>query len=56
MLDAAAIAQIHDAGLRVLTYTVNDAATGRWLIAGGIDGIVTDAVDRFAPQDGSVVD
>ena len=48
-LDAAVIAQAHAAGLRVLTYTVNDPAPAHALLAAGIDGIVTDAVDRFSP-------
>ena len=48
-LDAAVIAQAHAAGLRVLTYTVNDPAPVHALLAAGIDGIVTDAVDRFSP-------
>jgi glycerophosphoryl diester phosphodiesterase len=49
MLDRQRIEHIHDIGMRVLAYTVNDPATARWLVACGIDGIVTDAVDRFSP-------
>jgi glycerophosphoryl diester phosphodiesterase len=49
VMDAALIAQLHGAGLRALVYTVNDAATAQRLLAIGIDGIITDAVDRFAP-------
>jgi glycerophosphoryl diester phosphodiesterase len=49
MLDRQSIERIHDNGMRVLAYTVNDPATARWLVACGIDGIVTDAVDRFSP-------
>ena len=49
LLDAAMIARIHAAGMRALCYTVNDPATAQWLLAIGIDGIITDAVDRFAP-------
>ncbi len=48
-LGQAAIAQAHAAGLRVLAYTVNDPAPARQLAAAGIDGLITDAVDRFAP-------
>lgn len=55
LMDAATIARIHDAGMRALVYTVNDADEARRLIALGIDGIITDAVDRFAPG-GSVLD
>lgn len=43
----------HAAGLRALVYTVNDTEAARRLIAMGIDGIVTDAVDRFAPALGA---
>ena len=47
LMDAAVIAQLHSAGLRALVYTVNDEATAQRLLAIGIDGIITDAVDRF---------
>jgi glycerophosphoryl diester phosphodiesterase len=50
LMDAALLAQIHAAGRRALVYTVNDAARARELIALGIDGIVTDAVDLFSPR------
>jgi len=50
-LDAAQIARAHAAGLRVLTYTVNDPVPAHALLVAGIDGIVTDAVDRFSPGD-----
>jgi len=49
LMDAAVIARLHGAGLRALCYTVNDAAEVARLLALGIDGIITDAVDRFAP-------
>jgi glycerophosphoryl diester phosphodiesterase len=48
-MDAALIARLHGAGLRALVYTVNDAGDARRLIALGIDGVITDAVDRFSP-------
>ena len=51
LMDAALIAQLHGAGLRALVYTVNDPAEAQRLLALGIDGIITDAVDRFAPGD-----
>jgi glycerophosphoryl diester phosphodiesterase len=41
--------RIHAAGMRALVYTVNDAAEARRLVAIGIDGIITDAVDRYSP-------
>lgn len=49
LMDAATIETIHAAGMKALVYTVNDEASARWLIANGIDGIITDAVDKFAP-------
>jgi glycerophosphoryl diester phosphodiesterase len=49
LVDAAVLAAIRGAGLRGLVYTVNDPAEARRLDALGIDGIVTDAVDRFSP-------
>ena len=51
LMDAALIAQLRGAGLRALVYTVNDAGEARRLAALGIDGIITDAVDRFSPGD-----
>ncbi|TDP63373.1 glycerophosphodiester phosphodiesterase [Roseateles toxinivorans] len=44
-------ARIHAAGLKALVYTVNDEAAAQWLIANGVDGIITDAVDRFSPAE-----
>jgi glycerophosphoryl diester phosphodiesterase len=49
VMDAAAITRLHGAGLRALVYTVNDAEIAQRLLAIGIDGIITDAVDRFSP-------
>ncbi len=48
-MDAAVIAHLHGAGRRALVYTVNDTAEVRRLMALGIDGVITDAVDRFSP-------
>ncbi len=49
LMDQALIAQLHGAGMRALVYTVNDPAEALRLQALGIDGIITDAVDRFSP-------
>jgi glycerophosphoryl diester phosphodiesterase len=49
LMGAALIKQLHDAGLKALVYTVNDPAPARALLDMGIDGIITDAVDRFPP-------
>ncbi|MGD9944291.1 MAG: glycerophosphodiester phosphodiesterase family protein [Burkholderiaceae bacterium] len=48
-LTASLIARAHRVGLRVLTYTVNDAARARQLFGWGLDGLITDAVDRIGP-------
>jgi glycerophosphoryl diester phosphodiesterase len=49
LMDAALLATLRSAGLRALCYTVNDPADAQRLMALGIDGLITDAVDRFAP-------
>jgi glycerophosphoryl diester phosphodiesterase len=49
-MDAALLERIHTAGLRALVYTLNDPDRARDLLRLGIDGIVTDAVDRFTPD------
>jgi glycerophosphoryl diester phosphodiesterase len=43
------VAQIHAAGMKALVYTVNDTAAAQALQASGVDGIITDAVDKFSP-------
>jgi glycerophosphoryl diester phosphodiesterase len=49
LMDAPLLARLHSAGLRGLCYTVNDPAEAQRLLGLGIDGLITDAVDRFAP-------
>jgi glycerophosphoryl diester phosphodiesterase len=49
VMSAQALGQIHGAAMRGLVYTVNDPAPAAWLQSIGIDGIITDAVDRFPP-------
>jgi len=56
LLDATLISGLHDAGLRALAYTVNDPATAHWLVACSIDGMITDAVDRFSARASTVLD
>lgn len=41
-LDEAAIRRLHDAGLRVLAWTVNNEDRARQLVAWGVDGIISD--------------
>jgi len=47
--NADTVSQAKKAGFRTLSYTVNDEASARRLIALGTDGIITDRVDLFAP-------
>ncbi|RZL90669.1 MAG: glycerophosphodiester phosphodiesterase [Variovorax sp.] len=49
--DAVNVAQVHAAGMRALSYTVNDEWVAERLIALGTDGIITDRVDRFSAAD-----
>lgn len=41
--------QVQGAGMRTLSYTVNDAQAAQRLIDLGTDGIITDRVDLFSP-------
>jgi glycerophosphoryl diester phosphodiesterase len=47
--DAATVARVQGAGMRCLSYTVNDEWAAQRLLALGTDGIVTDRVDLFPP-------
>ncbi|WP_439112804.1 glycerophosphodiester phosphodiesterase [Hydrogenophaga sp.] len=42
--------QVHGFGWHGLAYTVNDSGAAQRLLALGLDGIITDRVDRFAPD------
>jgi glycerophosphoryl diester phosphodiesterase len=42
------VAQVHGAGLRCLSYTVNDPEAAEHLLALGTDGIITDRIDLFS--------
>jgi glycerophosphoryl diester phosphodiesterase len=48
-MDAALVDRLHARERRALVYTVNEPAEATRLIDAGIDGLITDAVDRFAP-------
>jgi glycerophosphoryl diester phosphodiesterase len=50
LMDAALVAQLHDAGLRAVCYTVNDKSQAQRLLQWGIDGLITDAVNQFSPD------
>lgn len=47
--DASTVAQAQSAGLRCLSYTVNDEWAAQRLLDLGTDGIITDRVDLFSP-------
>ena len=47
--DTSTVAQARNAGLRTLSYTVNDPSQAQRLIGLGVDGLITDRVDWFAP-------
>ena len=49
LFDRALVERLHGVGLRTLAYTVNDESAAAALIGIGLDGLITDAVDRFAP-------
>lgn len=49
LMDAQVLARLHGDGLRALCYTVNDPAEAARLQRIGVDALITDAVDRFAP-------
>jgi glycerophosphoryl diester phosphodiesterase len=49
--DASTVAQARGAGLKTLAYTVNDEWAAQRLLQLGLDGIITDRVDLFAPVD-----
>jgi glycerophosphoryl diester phosphodiesterase len=54
LYDAEMARRLHAAGLWAMAYTVNDAAAARALLDIGLDGLCTDAVDRFAPNKAGV--
>ncbi|MGH6647963.1 glycerophosphodiester phosphodiesterase [Aquabacterium sp.] len=47
---AEGIALAHQAGLKALTYTVNEVACADELWAAGLDGLITDRVDLMGPR------
>ncbi len=56
LMDAALLQRLQGAGLKALCYTVNDPPEARRLLALGVAGIITDAVDRFAPDAAALFD
>jgi glycerophosphoryl diester phosphodiesterase len=49
LIDDAVVARLREAGLHTLAYTVNDEIEATRLLALGLDGLITDAVDVFTP-------
>jgi glycerophosphoryl diester phosphodiesterase len=52
LFNADMVARLHAADLWALCYTVNDESSARALLGMGLDGLITDAVDRFSPHAG----
>ncbi|MDQ7743409.1 glycerophosphodiester phosphodiesterase [Hydrogenophaga pseudoflava] len=48
--DVEVMAAVHGSGMRALAYTVNEPVSAERLWALGIDGLITDRVDLFAPD------
>jgi glycerophosphoryl diester phosphodiesterase len=48
LYSAEMVARLHAANLWALCYTVNDESSARALLGMGLDGLITDAVDRFS--------
>ncbi|MBJ3815636.1 glycerophosphodiester phosphodiesterase [Shimwellia pseudoproteus] len=53
LLDAARVAQIKEAGLRILVYTVNKPERAAQLLGWGVDCICTDRIDLIGPDFGA---
>jgi glycerophosphoryl diester phosphodiesterase len=49
LMDAELLALTRQAGWRAMVYTVNEPEDAQRLLALGVDGLITDAVDRFSP-------
>ena len=48
LMDAALVQRLHAAGMRALVYTVNAPADLAAMRAAGVDGVITDEVERYA--------
>jgi len=49
VMDEVLLARVHAAGMRAMVYTVNEFDRATALRTLGVDGIITDAVDKLAP-------
>ncbi len=52
LFNAEMVARLHAANQWALCYTVNDESSARALLGMGLDGLITDAVDRFSAHAG----
>jgi glycerophosphoryl diester phosphodiesterase len=52
-LTEAMVREVHDAGLRLAAWTVNDPARARDLLHWGVDTVITDEVGRIDPRPAS---
>jgi glycerophosphoryl diester phosphodiesterase len=50
LMNAEIVQRLHQAGLRALVYTVNDRADLAAMRAAGVDGVITDEVERYAAE------
>jgi glycerophosphoryl diester phosphodiesterase len=50
LMDAALARRLHDAGLRALVYTVNAPSELAAMRAAGVDGVITDEVERYSSE------
>jgi glycerophosphoryl diester phosphodiesterase len=50
LMDAALAQRLHQAGMRALVYTVNERADLAAMRAAGVDGVITDEVERYADE------
>ena len=48
--DVAWVKPLHDAGYRIMLYTVNDPARAKELLDAGVDGVFTDELELFANE------
>jgi glycerophosphoryl diester phosphodiesterase len=55
LFDAAFVQRLHAGDLWAMCYTVNEPSAARRLLEWGLDGLITDAVDRFSPRHGRIV-
>jgi glycerophosphoryl diester phosphodiesterase len=50
LMNRALVQQLHQAGMRALVYTVNERADVAAMRAAGVDGVITDEVERYADE------